>query len=121
MNEAGLKLTAYFGERQRSGDRFLAERMIDIYAEYELEISLVMRAAEGFGAKHGHRTGRLLTLSEDLPLVSVAVDTRPRIEAALTALRALPFRGLATLERARVLSGRIPRLSCPRSSTKPPS
>ena len=34
-----------------------------------------MRGVEGFGAKHHLRTDRLLTLSEDLPLVSVAVDT----------------------------------------------
>ena len=42
-----------------------------------------MRGVEGFGAKQHLRTDRLLTLSEDLPLVSVAVDTRARIEAAL--------------------------------------
>ena len=36
----------------------------------------MLRGAEGFGLKHHLRTDRLLTLSEDLPLVSVAVDTR---------------------------------------------
>lgn len=107
MNAEGLKLTAYFGERRRAGARFLADRLIDVFAEHELATSLVMRGSEGFGAKHGHRTDRLLTLSEDLPLVAVAVDTRPRIEAALEATRALPFRGLATLERARLLSGSL--------------
>jgi PII-like signaling protein len=107
VNEEGVKLTTYFGERQRAGGRFLADRLIDIYAQHELRTSLVMRGSEGFGAKHGHRTDRLLTLSEDLPLVSVAVDTPSRIDAALRELTALPFHGLATLERARILSGRI--------------
>jgi PII-like signaling protein len=113
VNEEGVKLTAYFGERHRVGGRFLADRVIDVYAEHGINTSLVMRAGEGFGAKHGHRTDRLLTLSEDLPLVSVAVDTPPRIEAALRDLRALPFRGLLTLERARLLSGRIPAVELP--------
>ena len=113
MNGEGVKLTTYFGERQRIGGRFLADRLMDVFAEHELHTSLVMRASEGFGAKHGHRTDRLLTLSEDLPLVSVAVDSPPRIEAALGAVRALPFRGLVTLERARMLTGRLPAFEWP--------
>jgi PII-like signaling protein len=50
------------------------------------------------------RTDRLLTLSEDLPLVSVAVDARPRIERALHHVERLEFDGLVTLERARMVS-----------------
>jgi PII-like signaling protein len=113
VNEEGVKLTTYFGERQRTRDGFLADRLMDIYAHHELHTSLVMRGSEGFGAKHGHRTDRLLTLSEDLPLVSVAVDTAARIDAAFRALRELPFHGLATLERARLLTGRIPAFELP--------
>ena len=46
--------------------------------------SLVLRGAEGFGAKHHLRTDRLLTLSEDLPLVvGRRRHARTRIEAAL--------------------------------------
>jgi len=62
---------------------------------------------EGFGAKQHLRTDRLLTLSEDLPLVTVAVDARKRIEAALEEVRALRFDGLVTLERARMLTGTL--------------
>ena len=61
----------------------------------------------GFGLKHHLRTDRLLTLSEDLPVVSVAVDTRAKIEAALAELGTLNPRGLTTLERARLLRGDI--------------
>ncbi len=107
MNEDCLKLTTYFGERDRAGGGFLADAFVDLYARHELEVSLVMRGVEGFGLKHRLRTDRLLTLSEDLPLVTVAVDTRPRIEAALRDVEALRFDGLVTLERARLLSGRI--------------
>jgi PII-like signaling protein len=113
VNEECLKLTTYFGERARTRDGFLADRIMDIYAAHELNTSLVMRGAEGFGAKHGHRSDRVLTLSEDLPLVAVAVDTRPRIDAALDDLAAVPFHGLVTLERARMLTGRIPRFEFP--------
>ena len=74
-----LKLTTYFGERDRVGDRFLADALADLYARHELRSSLVLRGVAGFGVKHHLRTDRLLTLSEDLPIVSVAVDARARI------------------------------------------
>jgi PII-like signaling protein len=86
---------------------FLADALVEMFARHELETSLVMRGVEGFGVKHHLRSDRLLTLSEDLPLVAVAVDTRPRIDAALPALKRLRFDGLVTLERARMLTGRL--------------
>ena len=67
----------------------------------------MIRGVEGFGLKQHLRTDRLLTLSEDLPLVSVAVDTRDRVRAALREVNRLAVRGLVTLERARMVSGRI--------------
>lgn len=113
MNDDCLKLTIYFGERDRAGGGFVADALCAIYARHELQTSLIMRGVEGFGAKHQLHTDRLLTLSEDLPLVSVAVDTRPRIEAALRDVERLRFSGLVTLERARMLTGRIEPLALP--------
>jgi PII-like signaling protein len=97
---SALKLTAYFGERDRVGDRFLADALIDVFARHDVRTSLVMRGVEGFGAKHHRHTDRLLSLSEDLPLAAVAVDTAERIEAVRPEIAALPFAGPLTLERA---------------------
>ncbi len=55
----------------------------------------------------------LLSLSEDLPVVSVAVDTRPRIEALLDDVLKIKRTGLLTLERARMLSGEITAVQLP--------
>ena len=115
MNEDCLKLTTYFGERDRVGGRFLADAFVEIYARHELQTSLIMRGIEGFGAKQHLHTDRLLTLSEDLPLVAVAVDTRSRIHAALHDLRELRFDGLVTLERARMLTGELGTVELPES------
>jgi PII-like signaling protein len=100
-----LKLTVYFGERDRVGGAFLADRLIDVFASHGLDASLLMRGVEGFGIKHHLRTDRLLSLSEDLPLVAVAVDRRDRVEAVAAELDDLRFDGLVTLERARLLDG----------------
>jgi PII-like signaling protein len=102
VNDDCLKLTVYFGERDRAGDRYLADALIDVFARLELRTSLVMRGTTGFGVEQHLRSDRLLSLSEDLPLVAVAVDTRERITAALREVEALAFGGLVTLERARM-------------------
>jgi PII-like signaling protein len=107
VNEDCLKLTTYFGEGDRVDGRFLADALTDVYARHALRTSLVMRAIEGFGAGQRWRTDRLLSLSEDLPLVSVAVDAHDRVEAAVADLDRLRFKGLVTLERARMLTGRV--------------
>jgi PII-like signaling protein len=105
VNDDCLKLTIYFGERDRSGDHFLADALLDLFGRERLATSVLLRGTEGFGAKQRLQTQRLLTLSEDLPVVAVAVDSRQRIEALLPEVTSLTGDGLVTLERARLLSG----------------
>jgi len=105
VSDEGLKLTAYFGERDRVDGRFLADALLDVYDRHGVAASVLMRGVEGFGIKHQRRTDRLLTLSEDLPLVAVAIDARERIERVLAEVERLSFDGLVTLERARILNG----------------
>jgi PII-like signaling protein len=99
-----LKLTSYFGERQRSGGAFVADTLIELYGRHEIAASVLLRGTEGFGLKHHLRTDRSLSLSEDLPLIAVAVDTAPRIEAVLGQVIGLNPAGLVTLERARLVT-----------------
>ncbi len=113
VNADCLKLTSYFGERQRTGHAFVADALLDLYGRNELETSILLRGTEGFGSRQHRRTDRSLTLSEDLPLVAVAVDARPRIEAILGEAVRLTRSGLVTLERARMLTGDIGPLSLP--------
>ncbi|MFT3862877.1 MAG: DUF190 domain-containing protein [Solirubrobacterales bacterium] len=113
VDEDSLKLTTYFGERDRLDGELVADRLLDLYGRGKVETSILMRGTEGFGLKHHLRTDRLLSLSEDLPLVSVAVDIRPRIEAVLDDVVAMKRKGLLTLERARLLSGEIIEASLP--------
>jgi PII-like signaling protein len=113
-----IKLTSYFGERHRAGGRFVADALIDLYGSHEIAVSILLRGTEGFGLKHHLRTDRSLTLSEDLPLTAIAVDTRPRIEAVLGPTLELNPAGLVTLERARLLTG--PRLTAATGLTAGP-
>lgn len=107
MNEDCLTLTTYFGERDRTPDGLLADELLALYGEHRVAASVLLRGAEGFGRLHHLRTDRLLSLSEDLPVVSIAVDRRERIEALLQPLLQIKRRGLVTLERTRLLTGEI--------------
>jgi PII-like signaling protein len=107
LNEDALKLTMYFGERDRSGDRFTADALLEAFERRAFRTSVLLRGIEGFGIKHRLQTHRLLTLSEDLPIVAVAVDGRPRIEAALPEVLELAGHGVVTLERSRLLAGHV--------------
>jgi PII-like signaling protein len=99
-----VKLTSYFGERHRSEGAFTADALIELYGRHKIAASILLRGTEGFGLKHHLRTDRSLTLSEDLPLIAIAVDTRSRIEAVLPQAVQLNRTGLVTLERARLLT-----------------
>jgi PII-like signaling protein len=112
-DEDCLKLTTYFGERDRVGRRLVGDALLDIYGDQALATSILVRGAEGFGRLHHLSTDRLLSLSEDLPVMSIAVDRRDRIEAAVEPMLAVMGRGVVTLERARLLTGEIPPLELP--------
>ena len=107
MTHDCLKLTIYFGERDRTANGFLADAICDLFERHAFKTSVVIRGVEGFGLKHTLQTDRLLTLSEDLPLVAIAIDTRERIQRALPEVVEVTSHGLVTLERARLVENAL--------------
>ena len=107
MNEQSLKLTAYFGERQRAAGKdrtFLADAMLDLFGARDVATSVLLRGITSFGPKHELRTDESLSLSEDPPLTIVAVDVEPKIRSLVDDVIAMTERGLVTLERARLVT-----------------
>ena len=52
MNADALKLTSYFGERQRTADNgFAADALLDLYGQQAIATSILLRGVEGFGAR----------------------------------------------------------------------
>ncbi|MGH3418782.1 MAG: DUF190 domain-containing protein [Streptosporangiaceae bacterium] len=118
MNADGIKLTSYFGERHRASGTFVADAVIDLYGRNDIAASILLRGIQGFGLKHHLRADSPLSLSEDLPMTAIAVDTRPNIEAVLDQALELNLPGLVTLEEARLLSGEIEPAGIVGDSTK---
>lgn len=105
-----LKLSCWFGERERIGGRLLADVLLERFAAQRVQTSILLRGIEGFGLRHHLRTDRLLTLSEDLPAVAIALDSPRRIASMLPEVLEVKRRGLLTLERARTIASgdRVP-------------
>ena len=97
-----LKLTTYFGERQRVGDRFLADALLDLYGDTGVATSVVLRGIASFGPRHQLRSDATLSMSEDPPITVAAVDTADKMGTLTDQVVAMTTRGLITLERARV-------------------
>ncbi len=106
MSQPCLKLTAYFGERQRAaGDgRFLADSMFDLFGARDVATSVMLRGIASFGSSHELRTDVLLSLSEDPAVAIAAVDVESKIRSLVDDVTAMTDRGLLTLERARLVS-----------------
>ena len=103
MSDSAWKLTAYFAERERAGSRFLAESMIDLFAEHRVAASVMLRGISGFGHKRVIRTDESLTLSEDPSVTVTAVDSPETIGALADDVVAMTTSGLITVERAQLI------------------
>lgn len=107
MSRDGAQLTCYLGEHDHADGAFLADALLDLFARRELRASCLLRGVEGFGAKRRLQSERVLTLSEDLPLVTIALDARERIEALLDEVTTLQHTGVRTLKHVRLLDGEL--------------
>jgi PII-like signaling protein len=118
VSDTYLKLTTYFGERQRTGSRFLAEALLDLYAERGVATSAMLRGIASFGPRHIIRSDESLTLSEDPPIAVAAVDTEATIAGLVDDVVAITRRGLITLERAALHSGALSAAPLPDDAVK---
>jgi uncharacterized protein len=92
------RLTIYIGEADRHGHTPLATEIVHRAHHAGLAGATVLRGVEGFGASNHIHTTRILSLSDDLPMVIVIVDTPAAIAAFLPQLDELITEGLVLLE-----------------------
>jgi PII-like signaling protein len=97
------RLTVYIGESDRHQHRPLYSEIVHRAHAAGLAGASVLRGIEGFGASSTVHTTRLLSLSEDLPIAVVIVDTEDRISAFLADLDTLIDEGLVTIDDVEVV------------------
>ncbi|MFF7871440.1 DUF190 domain-containing protein [Streptomyces qaidamensis] len=103
LTGSALRLTVLIGENDTWHHRPLYSEIVHRAHAAGLAGASVFRGIEGFGASSLIHTSRLLSLSEDLPVAVVIVDTAPRVRAFLPQLDDIVAEGLVTLEDCEVI------------------
>ena len=98
-----LRLTIFIGENDTWHRKPLYSQIVHRARAAGLAGASVFRGIEGFGASSLIHTTRLLSLSEDLPVAIVIVDTEERIRAFLPELDELVGEGLVMLDDCEVI------------------
>lgn len=103
--EQAVLLRVFVGESDRCKEthRPLYEAIVMKAREEGLAGATVLRGVMGFGKSSRVHTAKILTLSEDLPMVVEIVDSAEKVEALLPWLDAVVGEGLVTLEEIRVV------------------
>jgi PII-like signaling protein len=97
------RLTIYIGESDRHGHTPLATEIVRRAHAAGLAGASVFRGVEGFGASNRLHTTRILSLSDDLPMVIVIVDRPESIAAFLPQLDELISEGLVVVDEVEVV------------------
>ncbi|OAH14884.1 DUF190 domain-containing protein [Streptomyces jeddahensis] len=99
-----LRLTVFVGESDQYHHKPLYSEIVHRAHRAELAGASVFKGIEGFGASSLVHTQRLLSLSEDLPVAVVIVDTEERVRAFLPELDELVEEGLVMLDDCEVIT-----------------
>ncbi|MET8142340.1 DUF190 domain-containing protein [Sphaerisporangium sp. NPDC005288] len=98
-----LRLSVFVGESDQWHHRPLYHEIVRRAHEAGLAGASVVRGIEGFGATSRIHTSRILSLSEDLPVVVIIVDAEERVRAFLPRLDELVTEGLVVLDQVEVI------------------
>jgi len=99
----GARLTIYVSEQDQHGRHPLYHEIVQRAHDAGLAGATVIRGVEGFGASSRLHTARILSLSDDLPVVIVIVDTDEKIDAFVPVLDDLIEEGLVVREKIEVV------------------
>ena len=106
LTGTGLLVRVYLGESDRWQGKPLYKAIVEMLRAQGVAGATVIRGSEGFGAKQHLHSTRILSLSEDLPILIEAVDSEDKIRGILPRLDEMVGDGLITLEKVEVFAYR---------------
>lgn len=98
LNGPAKRITIFVGESDRYHHRPLYAEIVHRAHQAGLAGASVFRGMEGFGATSRIHTSRLLSLSQDLPMAIVIVDTAEAAERFLREIDGLITDGLVMVD-----------------------
>jgi PII-like signaling protein len=98
LSGAARRITIFIGESDQYHHRPLYAEIVHRAHKNGLAGASVFRGMEGFGASSRIHTTRLLSLSQDLPMAIIIVDTAAKTAAFLDEIAGLITGGLVIVE-----------------------
>jgi PII-like signaling protein len=98
INGEGVRVRAYFGERDRAGGAPLWSALLEFLRRKGAAGATVMRGIAGYGAHSKIHAANIVDLSADLPLILEWVDSKERVDQLLPEIEAMLQGGLITVE-----------------------
>lgn len=98
LHGPSVRLSIYIGESDQWHHKPLYTEIVHRAHAAAMAGASVFRGFEGFGASNHLHTTRMLSLSEDLPLVVIIIDTEEKIRGFLPQVEDLVTNGLITFE-----------------------
>ena len=96
-------LRIFIGDADRYDGRPLYEAIVLKARETGLAGATVLRSTMGFGKSSRLHTSKILSLSEDLPIVIEIVDDETKLRAFLSILGCMMDGGMVTLQNVQVV------------------
>jgi uncharacterized protein len=103
LEGAAERLSVFIGENDQYHHKPLYTEIVHRAHQAGLAGATVFRGFEGYGASNAIHTTRILSLSADLPILIVIVDTQDRIESFLPQLDELITEGLVLRDRVDIV------------------
>jgi PII-like signaling protein len=97
------RLTIFVGESDHHGHTPLATEIVQRAHRAGLAGASVFRGVEGYGASNHIHTTRILSLSDDLPIAIIIVDTDEAVQRFVPELDELITEGLVILDDVEVI------------------
>ena len=97
------RLTIFVGESDHHGHTPLATEIVQRAHRAGLAGASVFRGVEGYGASNHIHTTRILSLSDDLPIAIIIVDTEEAIQRFVPELDELITEGLVIMDEVEVI------------------
>ena len=98
-----IKLTIYVSDAVHHEHKPLYEAIVEILHHEGISGSTVIHGSAGYGADKQMHTVKILRMSNDLPVIITAIDTREKIDAVIPKLDAIIEKGLMTTEDVQII------------------